>query len=453
MSPLVRLGRPGAGRRVVLVDLPWSRNKDPRLPLGHASLVAAVRARTRVDVRSVVAPVNGAPGGAHAVLERVLAECETHPSTDVAIGAYVWCEAAVQRLVRGLREHGFRGRIILGGPQVSFAGPGVDALYPGADVFVRGYGENALCELVARDGRVRLPGVHHAGDVDDVLQASVDLETLPSPWLGGLLVPDDLRFARWETQRGCPFRCSFCQHREPGARLRRRELDRHRVLAEAELLGRSKLEEVAVLDPIFNASPFASEVLERFADLRFGGALSLQCRAEMIDEHFLEAAGRVRARIELGLQTIHEAEGAAVLRRNKLDRVDAVLSELRRRGIDHEVTLIFGLPEQTLASFLETVTWCLRRAVPVIRAFPLMLLRGTELDRQRDRWGLIDDGTDMARVIGSRTFDSHDWKCMAAIAEALAHTERQHPADADALLDLAKRTEPDLSRWQPTEAM
>lgn len=44
-------------RRVVLVDFYWTRDKDPRVPLGHASLLAALRA-DGVEVRSVVIAVN-----------------------------------------------------------------------------------------------------------------------------------------------------------------------------------------------------------------------------------------------------------------------------------------------------------------------------------------------------------------------------------------------------------
>ncbi|RDJ94133.1 hypothetical protein B4Q13_16875, partial [Lacticaseibacillus rhamnosus] len=64
----------------------------------------------------------------------------------------------------------------------------------------------------------------------------------------------------------------------------------------------------------------------------------------------LDAAAALDTCLEFGLQTIHEREGEAVLRRNHIGRVDDVLAGVRRRHIDHEVSLIFGLPEQTLAS-------------------------------------------------------------------------------------------------------
>lgn len=402
-------------------------------------------------MRSVILPVNrGRLQNGEDEIAAVLRECEGVPgaSVDVAVGCYVWNEHVVQQLLPGLRARGFTGRVILGGPQISFAGAGVDRLYPHADVFVRGYGEQSLCDLVRRAGRARLPGIHYAGEVDDVTQSTVDLGSLPSPWLheGSSLVGRG--FARWETQRGCPFRCSFCQHREAGERLAHLSFASPRIADEARLLATSRLEEIAVLDPIFNASPFAANVLDVFAEHRFAGRLSLQCRAEMLNDRFLDAARAVRTKLELGLQTIHPAEGDAIRRRNHIDRVDAALAGIRQRGIEHEVSLIFGLPEQTYTSFLQSVAWCLERRVPVIKAFPLLLLRGTGLDHGRARWDLVDDGTPMARVVSSSTFSRAEWEAMAQVAEALARTEGAHPRAIGDLIAVARSVRVDEARWQ-----
>ena len=147
-------------------------------------------------------------------------------------------------------------------------------------------------------------------------------------------------------------------------------------------------------------------------------------------------------------ETIHAAEGTAIDRKNQIEKVDQALAEVRRRAIPHEVSLIFGLPEQTLDSFLASVRWCLERRVPVIKAFPLMLLRGTPLERARHRWSLRERGASMPVVVASNSFDEHDWAQMARISEALAETEGAHPADVAELLRLATSCVPDLGRWQ-----
>lgn len=441
-------------RRIVLVDLCWTRDKDPRLPLGHASLLAALRREPELDTRSVVLPVNAGPTGADEVAIAILAEARgaAPEDADVAIGAYAWNEALLQSTLPLLRERGFRGRIILGGPQISYAGAGVERIYPDVDVFVRGYGEEALCALARDPANLAIAGVHRAGRPDRGEQAEVRLEALPSPWLDGLIPIAAAPFIRWETKRGCPFRCSFCQHREPGARLLRRSLSASRITREIDRFCDAGVSEIAVLDPIFNLGPDATAVLQRFADRSYRGRLSLQCRAEYVDEAFLGAAGALDTCLEFGLQTIHEREGEAVLRRNHIGRVDDALAGVRRRHIDHEVSLIFGLPEQTLASFQESVAWCLARRVPTIKAFPLLLLRGTALERDRDRWGFVDAGGAMPIAVESSSFSRADWQAMARISEALRLSEGKHPATMGELLERAGERHPDLARWQPMSA-
>lgn len=436
-------------RRVVLVDFYWTRDKDPRVPLGHASLLAALRA-AGVEVRSVVIAVNEGvhePGRVAAAILDAAAG-----GADVAFGAYVWGEDLLREVLGEMRRAGFGGRIVLGGPQVSYSGPGLEALYPEADAFIRGYGERALVELVRGATGAPIVGVHWAGTEDKVEQAEVDLEAIASPWLSGTIPLEGQAFIRWETQRGCAFRCAFCQHREAGARLLRRELSRSRVMQEIDLFCDNGVRDIAVLDPIFNMGPQAVEVLRRLAERGYRGRLSLQCRAETIDEEFLDAAAELDVVLEFGLQTIHPEEGKAVKRKNDLGKVERALEGVRARGIAHEVSLIFGLPMQTWTSFRESVAWCLQRRVPVIKAFPLVLLRGTPLERDRDRWRLGDGGGSMPMVIRSSTFEVGDWRTMARLSEALRLTEGRHPSEIAELEVVARGLEPDVFRWVPSAA-
>jgi hypothetical protein len=454
ISPHLSEGSPV--RPLVLVDLPWTRDKDPRIPLGHASLLAALRARTKAEVRPLVLPVNDPASRVGAAVGAILGaaggvgagENGEADVADVAIGVYVWNEALVQRLLPALRSAEFRGRIILGGPQISYAGAGVEHLYPDADVFVRGPGEDALVALALDRGRASIAGVHFRGEPDRAEQSVVNLQVLPSPWMEGIIpLNGGQRFIRWETQRGCQFQCTFCQHREAGRGRPVGRLPMERLLAEIDLFCRAEVEEIAVLDPVFNQGA-AEEILRAFAARGFGGRLSLQCRAELIDDGFLDAAAGLDVSLELGLQTVEPGEFRAVGRPNHLGKIDQVLAELRRRGIDHQVSLIFGLPLQTLRSFLRSVEWCLERQVPVVRAFPLLLLRGTPLERDRERWGLVTDGEPMEMVVESATFGRLEWEAMAQIACALRRTEGGHPGRLEDLLELARSMVVDRCRWQ-----
>jgi hypothetical protein len=82
-------------------------------------------------------------------------------------------------------------------------------------------------------------------------------------------------------------------------------------------------------------------------------------------------------------------------------------------------------------SFQDSVNFCVAQNVPIIHAFPLMLLRGTPLFENKDALELVES-TDIAssliprvqdnvipHVVRSKSFSYDDWKEMAKIAEWL----------------------------------
>lgn len=437
-------------RRIVLVDLFWTRDKDPRVPLGHAALLSALRSEAAVDVRSVVLPVNR-KGRPRPIATRILRATKglPHARVDIAIGAYIWNEGIVQRLLPRLRARGFSGRIILGGPQVSYVEAGLEALYPQADIFIRGQAETALRAVVRTSGRVDVQGVHYAGQADLARQASAGLDALPSPLLDGTIRLQGQHFLRWETRRGCQFKCSFCQHRQKDAQVKQAAFPAARIDEEIDLICRSDVDDLAVLDPVFNTDDaHAVRVLRRFKQNGYRGRISLQCRAEFVSDDFLDAAQQLDVCLEFGLQTVDRNEQLAIERPNNLAKVEEALAKVRERGIEHEVSLIFGLPEQTLDSFKESVRWCLERQVPVIKAFPLLLLRGTKLDVERDRWAMKAGDDTMPVVLSSSSFTREERDAMEAISQALSDTEGAHPP-LDALLERARGIRIDSARFQP----
>ena len=440
-------------RTMILLEMPWGRDKDPRVPLGHASLLASLRKLGRGEVISIVAPVNDISTSPDRLRRRIMGIARKSYSVDLAIGAYVWSEEVLRELLTQLRDSGFDGRIILGGPQISYSPSGLEDLYPEADVFVRGYGEMALVALFNDPNERSIEGVHFAGGEDTNSQTIVDLSVLPSPWINGDIELKDQGFVRWESQRGCAFSCSFCQHKEAGKRLNRRELDEDRVMSEIDLFCESGVSDIAVLDPIFNMGKLSKKILRRLIEKGYDGRISLQCRAESCDEEFLELCSRLHTRLEFGLQTIHRDEGRAVNRTNNMRFVEKWFGRIKELQIEFEVSIIFGLPEQTLESFRKSVSWCLMMGVRVIKAFPLMLLRGTEVEQRKSEWGLIESNDSMPVVIKSETFRHSDWLEMSRLSEALKETEGNHPPSIHTLSETASKLEIREERFRPEKSL
>ncbi|WP_269321215.1 B12-binding domain-containing radical SAM protein [Halomonas sp. BC04] len=262
-------------------------------------------------------------------------------------------------------------------------------------------------------------GIHVAGSSDLGRKADHDLLALPSPYLQGTVQPRTS--IRWETQRGCPFRCAFCQHREPGNRLKHQRFDARRLERELAMFAAAGVERISVLDPVFHTNPArAVDVLNSIKAAGVDAKLSLQCRFETCKPEFLAALEGLDVTLEFGLQTTIEAEYRAIDRPNNMQIVGKKIQELHERQIDFEVSLIYGLPNQTLASFQASIDWCLQQQVPRVRAWPLMLLRGTPLYEQKERYGFRESlDQRIPVVVESNSFSKADNAEMARIALAL----------------------------------
>jgi radical SAM superfamily enzyme YgiQ (UPF0313 family) len=433
-------------KKLLLIGLDWIRRaKDPPLSLGQASILANLQAY-EVSTQAQTWAVNTPEFNSETVTDYILSQA--HPNTDVAFGAYIWNENHLQKILNRLKAERFPGRIILGGPQVSYVKHGLEKYYPQADVFVRGYGEEAITRLMlAPTQRPVIKGVHYANEPDLGLSSQVDLETLPSPFLNGLIPPQN--FLRFETKRGCPFQCSFCQHRESHPSNMRQNFAISRIEAEIAWMAENPIiKDLAVLDPTFNAGNYL-EVMRHFIEKDYRGRLSLQCRMEMMKPAFFELLSQFNRQghvvLEFGLQTIHRAEEKFIERGNNLIRVKEVLAEARSRNLEVEISLIFGLPAQTVASFEASINFCKELNIGTILAYPLMLLRGTELYYAKEKLGLVEssdvkvDGINrlmagIPHVIESPSFSREDWFKMADMAAALdEYNQNKKPKMQDTL--------------------
>lgn len=270
--------------RVALISLDWIRPKDPKLPLGHASLIANVIQENHLDHRLKLKTYEFDVRKSFQIGDekyfdqfclRVSNKVLSFQPDLIALGAFVWNESHIQKIIWILRDKmKFKGKILLGGPQVTYAPTGtLERFYPKVDFFIRGYGEISLYQLIRNflDNNfkklVEIPGVHIAGTVDLGLQSerSRDLQSLRSPYLDNI-IDVERNFIRWESQRGCPFSCSFCQHKDKYSQ--RQGFCERRIQQEIELFcdkKRSNVNDIAVLDPTFNSGKNYLAIMDLFS--------------------------------------------------------------------------------------------------------------------------------------------------------------------------------------------
>ena len=91
----------------MVVEFPWGRDKDPRVPLGHASLIAVLQSMN-IEYTSIVREINADGFNVTEILKEILAL--VNDDSMIAIGAYVWAEDAIQYLMIGLRRTWVQGK-------------------------------------------------------------------------------------------------------------------------------------------------------------------------------------------------------------------------------------------------------------------------------------------------------------------------------------------------------
>ncbi len=406
-------------RRVLIVSFDIARDTDLAPSLAVGSLIAFARnsddLRSALDVAHLSVGMTGLGRlDPRDVLEQIRERHDLRRTDAIALGAYAWSDHLISPLMGHLRRAGFRGDFIVGGYQITSAERN-DAEYPDARYLIEGPADAALVQTQIE----RPHGRYIVGTIDGA--------ELVSPYLSGVIaVPHGAAMARMETQRGCRWRCSFCSYRglnEAPVQI----LPLERIRRELRLFVERKVAKLNVLDPEFNWSRNCVCVLDAMIDAEFRGRITVQARPENLvrapwASEFLDRCERLNIHLEFGLQTADPEVSAAVQRRNDLEAVSKAFLECQRRGISFEVSLIYGLPLQTVSSFRRTLQFLADRGVTNVRAFPLMLHRGTALSLNRAKYDLCEevlDGFCIPFVTSSSSYTRSGWDEMRALAEAL----------------------------------
>ena len=345
----------------------------------------------------------------------------------LVLACYIWSSDLIEPLIARCRGAGFSGKVIVGGYQVHPAT--CERLYPSADTYIVGDGEVALPKAILADtpliDLLTSPIISSTGNVSsagNILRESVDFEALPSPYLDGSLAVDvGQSMVHWETRRGCAFKCSFCAHRDLGSG-KVHVMGRDKIFRELDYFHAKQVQKINVLDPIFNRESDHLDILRYVIKVGLTSLLSLQVRFELVTEEFLELCSQLNVHLEFGLQTAIESESIAVERKNNMRAVDKSIRLIQSFNQTFEVSLIYGLPEQTLRSFKASVEYLKVRGVSEIKAFPLMLLEGTDLHINQEKYGIKEDyidGSGIPHVVESDSFSRQEWQQMHAYAQQL----------------------------------
>ena len=304
----------------------------------------------------------------------------------VLFSVYIWNVTAVTRVLQLLRERAPGVRLVIGGPEVTYAPPG-DACLRAADCLVRGEGEPVVEEICRR----ALAGEALPVEYAPPPPAPADLP-LPYAWYSDEDVRNRIIYI--ETARGCPYRCAYCLS---SMEIKLRLFDPARLYPEFERLIDRGVKLFKFLDRSFNAHPRrAVEILTFFLErLRPGMCLHMELVPDRMPELLRECILKFPPGVlhfEVGVQSCNAGVLERIQRRQDPEKTAENLAWLcAESGAVVHADLIFGLPGESMESMAAGFDRLVPLAPDRLEVNALKLLRGTPLEKLVDAHGLVFD--------------------------------------------------------------
>lgn len=299
------------------------------------------------------------------------------PNHIVAFSTYVWNRRYNAALARRIKELRPQTKIVFGGPEPAIHDAQLFQQHPYIDVVVKLEGERIFRDILLRDGEDldQIPGLvlnHHGVAVDTGSRERInDVDELPSPYLTGIFDriiahnPEVTWSATLETNRGCPFQCTFCDWGSLTYN-KIKKFNLERVYAELEWMGQH-CGYVMITDANFGAfeerdSLIVDKLLE--VQARHGRIKNFTMTwAKNQKNHVVDLVKRIIDRAPgagRGLTVSTQSMDLQVLdniRRRNLDqhKLQEIFALCDRKGVPVYTEVILGLPGETARSWREGI--------------------------------------------------------------------------------------------------
>ncbi|HNH35873.1 MAG TPA: cobalamin-dependent protein [Rhodocyclaceae bacterium] len=396
--------------RVYLGDLRYNYSgvlANDCMPLGVAYMKAVMDREDRsgeIDSRIFVYP------------EKLLDAIVREPPDVLMLTNYVWNEALSHYFFRRARASNPDVLTVMGGPNISLEPERQVAFlgrHPHLDVYALGEGDFLAHEIVRtfmdaglsrkKLGEAGLPSsVYRNGDgvpsIDEVQPRHKVVEEIPSPWLSG--IQDEFFDGRLapmiETNRGCPFTCTFCVqgtkyyskiHNFPVERIKdeigyiaRRIKDRSPQMGTLRIADSN----YGMYERDVDISAHIGRMQKEYGWPTFIDATTGKNKPERIIKSVEQVSGALvlyQAVQSLDEEVLRKVKRQAI----KLDAYKALEVHMRGRGLRSNSDLILGLPGESLESHLRGLHALLDSNINQMHNFQAMMLKGAEMETQESR--------------------------------------------------------------------
>jgi hypothetical protein len=318
----------------------------------------------------------------------------------LGFSVYTWNAAEFLSLARKLKQRLPELLVVAGGPHVQQAADylGVDPI----DVVFLGEAEESFQEFLDCENRDQWAAVNglaylQAGTLVTTAPRARcrDLDRFPSP-LDALQLTDAqgqplYDSIAYETSRGCPFTCAFCEWGTGAIGSKMYQWSLERVRADWEAIAAAGIKNIWLADSNFGALKQDGDKARFIVDLKRRTGLPLSFATSWSKKHsrqvqeivLLLHQNRLLPHYQLALQTL-TPEALRLSNRQNMssNEYQPIAKSMAEQGVPIAAELIWGLPGDNLADFERNLDQLLA-TFPNINIFGYTLLPGTEFYARR----------------------------------------------------------------------
>ena len=293
----------------------------------------------------------------------------------LGVSCYIWNWEYSMAVVRAVKNKFPNCLVVLGGPHVPVLSDGFFKNHPYADILVHYEGELAFSEILLEALKekpeytaiaglsVKLPNneTFKTPNRDRVS----DLSTIPSPYLTGVfdkIINDPYDFhASQETNRGCPYSCTFCDWgSNVMAKLKHFDIDR--LVKEIEWFADHKIDLLYNCDANYGILPRDVELTKKMAEIKantgfpkkFRAAYAKNSNDAVFNIAMILHHAEMNKGITLSFQSMNDKTLTLIKRKNiKIENFSDIIRRYRSEGIATYSEIIIGLPGETYDTFAD----------------------------------------------------------------------------------------------------
>jgi len=348
--------------------------------------------------------------------ESLLEAIRRDPPDVLMLSNYVWNEALSHYCFRAAKAANPACLTVMGGPNISLE-PERQLAYldkfPFVDVYALGEGDFLAHHIVRTfiDAGATLKGLGAAGLPSSVFrnpegQAAIDetkprhkeVEDIPSPFLTGIQDEffDGKLAPMIETNRGCPFTCTFCvQGTKYYSKIHNFSVDRikeeityiaKRIKSHSPNMGTLRIADsnYGMYERDISISEHIGLMQKEYGWPTFIDATTGKNKPERIIKSVEKVSGALV--LYQAVQSLDEEVLRKVKRESiKLEAYKAIEIHMRGRGLRSVSDLILGLPGETLKGHLRGLHSLLDSNIHQMHNFQAMMLKGAELESLESR--------------------------------------------------------------------